>query len=97
MHKSTENKEPTRRKVEAPLRPPEVPIPGGLLAVDDVAKLLSCSSRHVYRLSDSGRMPAPVKLGKLCRWPSEGLKIWIATGCPKCRPTGSLGRAFTEN
>ena len=39
-----------------------------LLDVQAVAELLDCSPRHVYRLSDSGRMPAPLKLGALCRW-----------------------------
>lgn len=31
-----------------------------LLSVYAVAGLLSCSWRHVYRLSDAGRMPAPL-------------------------------------
>ena len=34
-----------------------------LLDVAAVADLLGCSQRHVYRLSDAGKMPAPVKLG----------------------------------
>ena len=42
--------------------------PPSLLNVLDVAHLLSCSARHVRRLSDSGRMPRPVKLGTLARW-----------------------------
>jgi predicted DNA-binding transcriptional regulator AlpA len=30
-----------------------------LLTVNEVAKLLSCSPRHVYRLCDGGLMPKP--------------------------------------
>ncbi len=36
-----------------------------LLDVAAVAEMLGCSARHVYRLSDAGKMPAPVKLGSL--------------------------------
>ena len=57
----------------------------GMLNVGDVAKMLRCSSRTVYRLADSGRMPRPIKLGALVRWPREQVEAWIADGCPNCR------------
>lgn len=66
----------------------ELPV---MCSVDDVAALLACSSRHVYRLVDRGRMPRPVKLGALIRWPRStgnsrtGILDWIAAGCPDCR------------
>ena len=50
-----------------------------------VARLLSCSTRHVYRLSDSGRMPAPVKLGALVRWKAAAIQEWIDNGCKPVR------------
>jgi len=56
-----------------------------MLDVRAVADLLNCSTRHVYRMSDMGRMPRPVKLGALVRWPREQLEGWIAEGCPSCR------------
>lgn len=59
-----------------------------MLSVDDVAALLACSARHVYRLADMGRMPCPVKLGALVRWSRAGILDWIARGCPSCRGTG---------
>lgn len=55
-----------------------------MLSVNDVAALLSCSPRHVYRLCDVGRMPAPVKLGALVRWPRAVIMAWIEEGCPTC-------------
>jgi excisionase family DNA binding protein len=61
----------------------------GMLNVGDVAKMLRCSSRTVYRLADSGRMPRPIKLGALVRWPREQVEAWIADGCPNCRSTSS--------
>ena len=56
-----------------------------MLTVNDVAEMLRCSSRSVYRLSDSGQMPRPCKLGALVRWPREKVQRWIADGCPNCR------------
>jgi len=56
-----------------------------MLDVSAVADLLSCSTRHVYRLADAGRMPRPVKLGSLVRWSRVAVEAWIAEGCPSCR------------
>ena len=57
--------------------------PPAMLTVHDVAKMLCCSARSVYRLTDSGRVPRPVKLGSLVRWPRETIERWIAQGCPR--------------
>ena len=59
-----------------------------MLSVDDVAGLLACSARHIYRLADMGRMPRPVKLGALVRWSRSVILDWIAAGCPSCRGAG---------
>jgi excisionase family DNA binding protein len=65
-----------------------------LLDVQAVAQLLGCSARHVYRLCDSGKMPAPVRLGSLVRWrratgdPATGIEDWIAAGCKPVRKAG---------
>jgi len=59
-----------------------------LLDVNAVAEILSCSPRHVYRLSDAGKMPRPVKLGALVRWPLAQIEEWIAQSCPAGRPPG---------
>ena len=56
-----------------------------MLDVQAVADLLDCSSRHVYRMADMGRMPRPVKLGALVRWPRAAIDDWIGQGCPSCR------------
>jgi excisionase family DNA binding protein len=56
-----------------------------LLDVGAVAALLGCSPRHVYRLSDAGKMPAPVKLEALIRWNRAAVEEWIDQGCPSCR------------
>jgi excisionase family DNA binding protein len=68
--------------------PAPEPSAAQLLDVRAVAALLDCSPRHVYRLSDAGRMPAPVRLGALVRWRRHDLDAWIATGCKPCRIAG---------
>ena len=56
-----------------------------LLDVGAVAALLGCSKRTVYRLSDGGRMPRPLKLGQLVRWRRVEVLAWIAGGCEPVR------------
>jgi predicted DNA-binding transcriptional regulator AlpA len=53
--------------------------------VNAVATKCDCSPRHVYRLADSGRMPAPLRLGALVRWDLDEIDRWIAAGCPSVR------------
>ena len=59
--------------------------PSLLIDVKDLAGLLKCSTRHVWRMADSGRMPRPFKIGALCRWDREAIEHWVRGGCPSCR------------
>lgn len=56
-----------------------------LLSVDDVASILTMSPSHVYRLADGGKMPRPIKVGALVRWPRAEIESWIANGCKPLR------------
>lgn len=56
-----------------------------LLSVYEVAQLLKCSYRQVFRLTAEGRMPSDIRLGKLRRWSREAIEEWIADGCPECQ------------
>ena len=56
-----------------------------LLDVRAVAKKLNCSTRHVDRLCDAGKMPRPLKLGSLVRWSAKAIAEWVDRGCPPCR------------
>jgi excisionase family DNA binding protein len=53
-----------------------------MLTIDQVARLLNCSTRTVYRLNDAGKMPRPLRLGALVRWNRSEIEQWIADGCP---------------
>lgn len=66
--------------------------PAELLDVRAVADLLGCSTRHVLRLSDSGRMPPPYKLGQLIRWNRRRLLEWIDESCPQVSEPGRANR-----
>ena len=59
-----------------------------LFDVGQVSKILCCSTRTVYRLSDAGRMPRPMKLGSLVGWSRSAIESWIVDGCPSCRRKG---------
>jgi len=72
----------TRHATGEPIAGPEGGAQAEMLDVKAVARLLSCSTRHVYRLADAGRMPCPRKLGALVRWSRTELAAWIAAGCP---------------
>jgi len=63
-----------------------------MLTVRQVAAMLGCSARHVYRLSDRGVMPRPSKLGDvLVRWSRAEIESWIASGCKPVRTPSSKG------
>ncbi len=66
---------------------PVVDSPAMLLDVQQVAAILSCSPRSVYRMSDSGAMPRPRHLNALVRWSKVEIENWVKAGCPSCRPS----------
>ena len=50
--------------------------------VRQVAEMLGVSPRHIYRQVVAKKMPAPLKIGALNRWPVATIEAWIAEGCP---------------
>jgi excisionase family DNA binding protein len=54
-----------------------------LLTIQDVARLLQCSDRHIGNLRKEGHIPPPVKLGTAVRWPRRVIEDWIQAGCPE--------------
>jgi len=63
-----------------------------LIGAESVARRLGISQRGVWRLRDSGRLPAPVTLGRLVRWRARELSEWVSAGCPDCQKTGWTSR-----
>ena len=50
-----------------------------LLTIQEVALLLGCSPRHIFRLVQAGQFPSPISLGsRLKRWPRVQVDRWLA-------------------
>jgi len=43
----------------------------------DVIRITALSRATVYRRIAEGKFPAPVHLGRACRWPRAALQLWI--------------------
>ena len=54
---------------------------GVLLSAGDVARLLGCGVRSIWRWSDSGLLPRPLALGRLKRWRRNEIERWAENGC----------------
>jgi len=63
-----------------------------LLDAKTVAGVLHVSLRMIWQMRDAGRIPQPVKVGRLCRWRRADIDRWIGEGCPQCRPTAAKAR-----
>jgi predicted DNA-binding transcriptional regulator AlpA len=63
-----------------------------MLTVYDLGERWGCSPRHVRRMADSGRIPRPIKLGNLIRWPVASIEKWESDGCPHIRNIAKRGK-----
>ncbi len=69
----------TARPLEDLNMPPR-PTPFGsatLVDAKEIACFLGCSPKHVRRLAEQGRLPKPVKVGRLLRWPRQAIERWL--------------------
>jgi hypothetical protein len=71
-------------------RPPVRP---ELIGIDTFAAMCDVSTRHLRRLVDTGKCPAPLRLGKCLRWSRVTAERWIADGCPRVRTVRAGGAA----
>ena len=53
--------------------------------VADLARLLTCSERHVWRQIDLGHVPGVCRVGRLVRIVRAIADEWIRSGCPSNR------------
>ena len=52
-----------------------------LLRVSEVARKLSVSGRTVWRMTDRGELPRPVRIGtRMVRWRESEIEAYIADG-----------------
>lgn len=53
-----------------------------LVNAKTAARLCGIGRTCWYALLASGRIPAPVRLGRAVRWRASELAAWCAAGCP---------------
>ena len=53
-----------------------------LISAEEVAEMLSISTRTVWRLLSTGKMVQPIRIGGSVRWSLEQVRQWIDDGCP---------------
>jgi predicted DNA-binding transcriptional regulator AlpA len=63
----------SRSNVKAPTT-----IESELLTVNEVAEMLSIGVRSVWRKSQDGRLPPPIKMTGSTRWAKSTIRDWIA-------------------
>ena len=61
---------------------PKAAGPPKLLTARDVAQLMGCNPRTVYRMAQMGHMPKEIKIGGMIRWNRLLIEQWIEDGCP---------------
>jgi len=52
------------------------------ISAEEVADLLGISRAMVWKLHSGGRLPRPIRLGRVVRWERRALEEWIAAGAP---------------
>lgn len=53
-----------------------------MLNAKQVASELGVSLRTVRSWDNSGRLPRPIRVGRVVRWSAEELARWIKSRCP---------------
>ena len=48
-----------------------------LIDTAEVARRLSCGRTNLYYMVKAGQFPAPLKVGRLCRWRVATVDAWI--------------------
>ena len=69
-----------------------------LITVKELAEMHAISTRHVYRLLDSGQLPKPLKLGRAIRWDYTEVCHWLESGAPSIAKGshGAKGRKVVD-
>ena len=54
-----------------------------LISAKTLAKMLGLSTRQIFRLNISDKLPAPLRIGGSLRWDlEEDIRPWLAAGAP---------------
>ncbi len=53
-----------------------------LVKADELAKMLSVSPRHIWRMKAKGKLPKTVSVGGCVRWLLADIQLFLNLGCP---------------
>lgn len=58
--------------------------PPKMLTASELGKLLNIHTRSVWRLKSRRKIPQPIYVGRLARWPLKKILEWLDDGGPPC-------------
>lgn len=53
-----------------------------LISASELAAILKCSTRTIWRMDSAGRLPPPIRFGGQVRWRYQDIVHWIDQNCP---------------
>ena len=53
-----------------------------LVGANELAKILSVSPRHIWRMRAAAKLPKPINFGRCVRWVLSDIQHWLYLGCP---------------
>lgn len=57
-----------------------------LINVSELAIMLKCSTRTIWRMESAGLLPHPIRFGGQVRWRYQDIVQWIEQSCPPNKP-----------
>ena len=67
-----------------------------LIGMEHLAELIGVSTQTLRRMTQSGKLPEPIRLGRLIRWKPQVIDDWIAAGCPPAKELGRMRKALAS-
>ncbi len=55
----------------------DLKMPSRMVTAAELAAALNCSTRSITRACNDGRLPRPLKIGRLVRWPADTVRHLI--------------------
>jgi predicted DNA-binding transcriptional regulator AlpA len=56
-----------------------------LVKAQELAEMLSVSTRHIWRMKASGKLPRAIEIGNCVRGKLLDISIWLSMDCPSTK------------
>ena len=64
-----------------------------LIKAKELAEMLSVSTRHIWRMKSSNKLPRAIEIGKCVRWKLLDITNWLTMGCPSMEKFEAIQKA----